>query len=47
MVDKAPEHWNDLWRPEYKNSIMMIDGAREVMGIGLNSMAIVSTPKMC
>jgi len=37
MVDKAPEHWNDLWRPEYKNSIMMIDGAREVMGIGLNS----------
>lgn len=37
MVDKAPEHWNDLWRPEYKNSIMIIDGAREVMGIGLNS----------
>jgi len=37
MVDKAPEHWNDLWRPEYKNSIMMIDGAREVMGLGLNS----------
>ena len=30
MVDKAPEHWNDLWRPEYKNSIMMIDGARGV-----------------
>ncbi|KXT78801.1 ABC transporter substrate-binding protein [Streptococcus sp. DD13] len=38
MVDKAPEHWTDLWRPEYKNQIMMIDGAREVMGIGLNSL---------
>lgn len=38
LVDKAPEHWNDLWRPEYKNSIMLIDGAREVMGIGLNSL---------
>ena len=38
MVDKAPEHWADLWRPEYKNDIMMYDGAREVMGIGLNSL---------
>ena len=35
---KAPEHWADLWRPEYKNDIMMYDGAREVMGIGLNSL---------
>ena len=38
LVDKAPEHWDDLWRPEYKNSIMLIDGAREVMGLGLNSL---------
>ena len=38
MVDKVPEHWADLWRPEYKNDIMMYDGAREVMGIGLNSL---------
>lgn len=37
MVQSVPEHWNDLWKPEYRNSIMMIDGAREVMGIGLNS----------
>ncbi|MDA6307692.1 extracellular solute-binding protein, partial [Escherichia coli] len=20
MVDEAPEHWDDLWKPEYKNS---------------------------
>ena len=38
MVDQAPAHWEDLWRPEYRNSIMMIDGVREVMGIGLNSL---------
>ncbi|WP_203264159.1 ABC transporter substrate-binding protein [Streptococcus uberis] len=37
MVDKAPKHWKDLWRPEYQNDIMLIDGAREVMGLGLNT----------
>lgn len=29
--------WNDLWRPELKNNIMLIDGAREVLGLALNS----------
>lgn len=29
--------WNDLWDPQYKNSLLLIDGAREVMGIGLQS----------
>ncbi|MFT8883658.1 MAG: ABC transporter substrate-binding protein [Liquorilactobacillus hordei] len=29
--------WNDLWNPKFKNSIMLIDGAREVMGLTLNS----------
>ena len=38
MVDEAPEHWDDLWKPEYKNSIMLFDGAREVLGLGLNSL---------
>lgn len=38
MVEEAPEHWEDLWREEYRNDIMLIDGAREVMGFGLNSM---------
>ncbi|MDO5708369.1 MAG: ABC transporter substrate-binding protein [Andreesenia angusta] len=32
------EHWDDLWNPKYKNNIMLIDGAREVMGLSLNSM---------
>ncbi|QCJ41337.1 ABC transporter substrate-binding protein [Bacillus sp. S3] len=30
--------WNDLWDPELKNEILLIDGAREVMGMGLNSL---------
>lgn len=30
--------WNDLWNPDLKNQIIMVDGAREVMGIGLNSL---------
>lgn len=38
MVEEAPEHWDDLWREEYRNDILLVDGAREVMGFGLNSL---------
>lgn len=38
MVDNPPEHWTDLWNPEYANDIMLVDGAREVMGIGLGAL---------
>ncbi|MGX6961890.1 ABC transporter substrate-binding protein [Vagococcus xieshaowenii] len=31
------QHWDDLWKPEVHNSLMLIDGAREVMGLALNS----------
>ncbi|HEK9106383.1 TPA: ABC transporter substrate-binding protein [Streptococcus equi subsp. zooepidemicus] len=37
LVDKAPMHWEDLWRPEYRNSIMLVDGAREILGVGLTT----------
>ena len=30
--------WNDLWDPELKNQILLIDGTREIMGVGLNSL---------
>lgn len=30
--------WNDLWNPKLKNEILLIDGAREVIGMGLNSL---------
>lgn len=29
-------HWSDLWRPELKDNIMLIDGAREILGLSLN-----------
>ena len=32
------QSWNDLWRPELRNDILIYDGAREVMGIGLQSL---------
>ncbi|MGX7352574.1 ABC transporter substrate-binding protein [Enterococcus canis] len=32
------QHWNDLWNPAYKNNLMLIDGAREVLGLSLNSL---------
>ncbi len=30
--------WNDLWDPSLKNKILLTDGAREVIGMGLNSL---------
>ncbi|WML38282.1 ABC transporter substrate-binding protein [Neobacillus sp. OS1-2] len=30
--------WNDLWDPALRNEILLIDGAREVMGMSLNSL---------
>lgn len=29
--------WTDLWNPKLKNSIMLVDGAREVMGLALKA----------
>ena len=37
FVDEAPTTWNDLWDETFRNELMLIDGAREVMGIGLQS----------
>lgn len=30
--------WNDLWDEQLKNNILLLDGAREVIGMGLNSL---------
>ncbi|WP_405097836.1 PotD/PotF family extracellular solute-binding protein [Oceanobacillus sp. FSL H7-0719] len=30
--------WDDLWDPELENEILLVDGAREVIGMGLNSL---------
>lgn len=30
--------WNDLWNEKLRNEILLVDGAREVIGFGLNSL---------
>jgi spermidine/putrescine transport system substrate-binding protein len=37
-MDLEFDSWNDLWDPRLKNEILLIDGAREVIGMGLNSL---------
>lgn len=32
------DDWNDLWDPSLKGKVVLVDSAREVMGVGLNSM---------
>lgn len=37
FIDEEPTSWQDLWDEHYINQLMLIDGAREIMGIGLQS----------
>lgn len=38
LPDKSFTSWDDLWDPDLENGILLIDGAREVIGMGLNSL---------
>lgn len=38
MVTNPPQEWEDLFSPEYRDNIMLVDGAREGMGIGLQTL---------
>lgn len=38
IVKDEIKHWDDLWKPELKDNVMLIDGAREVLGLSLNSL---------
>lgn len=38
QVDPATiENWSDLWKPEFKNSILVLDGHRETLGMALQA----------
>ena len=37
VKEEEIQHWDDLWAPHLKNNVMLIDGAREVIGLALNS----------
>ncbi|MDQ6423354.1 ABC transporter substrate-binding protein [Paenibacillus sp. LHD-117] len=36
--DLTFESWDDLWNESLRNNVFLLDGAREVMGMGLNSL---------
>lgn len=36
--DHTFESWDELWDPALRNDILLVDSAREVMGMGLNSL---------
>lgn len=38
LKGKTFESWNDLWDEDLRNEILLVDGAREVMGFALNSL---------
>ncbi|WP_028273651.1 ABC transporter substrate-binding protein [Atopococcus tabaci] len=39
LIDgESLDSWDDLWSPALKESVMLIDGAREVMGLSLQSL---------
>ncbi|GEN31585.1 spermidine/putrescine transport system substrate-binding protein [Cerasibacillus quisquiliarum] len=38
LPNKEFNSWHDLWDPDLKNEIILIDGAREIIGMGLNSL---------
>lgn len=38
IKDGTINSWNNLWNSRLENNVMLIDGAREVMGLGLNSL---------
>lgn len=38
LPNKEFKSWNDLWDEELENKILLVDGAREVIGMGLNSL---------
>lgn len=31
----AIKHWSDLWQPQWRNDIMLVDSARDIMGLAL------------
>lgn len=38
LQGKEITSWNDLWDESLRNQILLVDGAREIMGMGLNSL---------
>ena len=39
------DSWDDLYHSQFKNDILLVDGAREIIGMGLNKLGIVLMTK--
>ena len=45
-VDVSSIHgWGDLWNPAFKNDVLMVDGARETLGIALQTLGLSQNEK--
>lgn len=45
-VDASSIHgWGDLWNPAFKNDVLMVDGARETLGIALQTLGLSQNEK--
>lgn len=40
------DSWDDLYHSQFKNDILLVDGAREIIGMGLNKLGIVLMTKI-
>ncbi len=40
FTNEEIQHWNDLWTPKLRDSLMLIDGAREVMGLSVEQFGL-------
>ncbi len=38
MTDLDFDSWDDLWDPSLENNVLLVDGAREIIGMSLNSL---------
>lgn len=45
MIKDPPRTWQEIFSPQYKDSILLVDGAREGMGISLQSLGYSSNSK--
>ena len=36
--DASFNHWSDLYQERYRNDVLLVDGAREIIGLSLNKL---------
>lgn len=44
FIKEAPTSWEDLWNPDYKGRVILLNDNREVIGMALKKTAIPTIP---